>query len=183
MKMKKLIWIVAVILLLTGCRAPLADVAILMMPAQGVETEVAGQIQESLVSKIGEAPTVVVHGMHMFTPDKLLVEIAAGSYDVLLIPREQFAMYAEQEAFVPLDDILDPEMYPEGVVEVIINSGEVRRENAEEIRESNIYGLPVHQSQILMDAGYNEHFELYAAILIRANSIEQSKQVLQLLAE
>lgn len=181
--MKKIIWIAAVILLLTGCRAPLADVAIMMMPAHGVEPEIADQIEENLVKEIGETPSIFMHGAPMFMADKLLVEIAAGDYDVLLIPREQFVAYAEQQGFVPLDDIFDPEMYPEGVVDVIINSREVRREDAEEIRESNLYGIPVHQSQLLTDAGYNEFFELYAAILIRANSIDQAKQVLQVLAE
>lgn len=181
--MKKLIWIVAVTILLTGCKAPLADVAILMMPAQGVEPEIAEQFEETLVGEIGETPSIFIHGAPMFMADKLLVEIAAGSYDILLIPKTSFVAYAEQQGFVPLDDIFDPELYPEGVVDVVINSGEVRREDAEEIRETNIYGIPVHQSQLLTDAGYNEHFELYAAILIRANSIEQSKQVLKLLAE
>jgi ABC-type glycerol-3-phosphate transport system substrate-binding protein len=172
--------IIAVLMLLTlifltlsGCGGgPKADVSIFMMGPQGIPQEAADKLKNGLVAKVGQTPTIELMTTPLFSLEKVIVEIAAGEHSIIIVPEEQFQGFAKQGGLVPLDDLVKPDDYKEGIVESN-DQGKV---------EKHLYGIPLADSKWFKDQGLNGK-GLYAFIPGNGKNKDQAKQVLKLMAE
>ncbi|WP_019534507.1 hypothetical protein [Paenibacillus ginsengihumi] len=158
---------------LTGCsKGPKADVTLFLMASNGVPNEVGEKLQQSLQAKVGEGMTVEVVTTPIFSLEKLIVEIAAGGHGVLIVPGEQFKALGQQGGYVSLDDVANPEDYPEGVLEMT-EDGKT---------EKHLYGIPLEHSRWFADLQLNGK-DLFAFIPLNAPDHEKAKQVMKIIAE
>lgn len=172
----KLICAAVVALLLAvfaGCGGPKADVPIFVMPNSGMSPETARQLEQSLQGIIGEKPTVSVQASPLFNMEKLVVEVAAGGNGIVIVPIGPFVNFARQGSLVVLDDLLDPALYPDGVI-----SPDPDPKKPDVKPEMHLYGVPVTDAKWLKDAGYQGEV-LYAFVHPRAPKPDAAKQVLQ----
>ncbi|WP_248930191.1 hypothetical protein [Paenibacillus hamazuiensis] len=170
----KLKWMLAIVLLFTliGCGGPQADVPIFMMSSNGIPSEVGDKLQAALQGKLGETPTVKLNTSPIFSMDKLIVEIAAGDNGILIVPTEQFKLMVKQTGCVPLDDVLNKDDFPEGVL--------AAGENGE--GETHLYGVPLEKVKWMTDLKLNGK-DLVAFVPVNAKDKEKSIQVMKIIAQ
>ncbi|PYI57513.1 hypothetical protein [Paenibacillus flagellatus] len=147
-----------------ACGGPKADVSVFMMFPQNSPFNKQDELKTALQAKVGEAPTVDVSVSPMFELQKMIVELAAGDHGVFVLPKEQFDNFKKDDGFVPLDDVLKKEDFPEGV------------------HNDKLIGIPLKDSKLLKDAGYKGE-EVFAFITVRVKEQEKAKQVLKAMAE
>lgn len=150
----------------TACGGPKADVPIFMMFPQNAPFDKQEDLQKTLQAKLGEAPTAEVYVSPIFDMQKMIVDLAAGDWGIYVLPKEQFDGFKKDGGFVPLDDVLKKEDFPDGV-----NDGQ-------------LVGVPMKDSKLLKDAGYKGG-EMYAFIIQRLKEEKRAtaKQVLKAMAE
>jgi hypothetical protein len=172
MNLKPALWIVLLIVLLAGCGGPKVDVTIFMMGPQGFPSEAAQKLESSLAAKVGAVPTIVIHASPMFSLEKMIVEVAAGENGILILPEEQFRNLGKQGGYVPLDDVIKPENYPAGILE-ITDQGKT---------EKRLYGIPLEDTKWMKEQNMNGK-GLFAFIPQNAKKQAEAKQVLKIIAE
>jgi ABC-type glycerol-3-phosphate transport system substrate-binding protein len=172
MKVKLALLMLFIMASLTGCGGPKADVTIFMMGSQGIPGDTADKLRDSLVSKVGSEPTLALNALSVFSIEKMVVELAAGNNDLLILPDEQFRNIGKQDVYVSLDDMLSPDEYPAGILE---QGGEAKA-------EKHLYGIPLEETKWMKDSGMNGK-GLVACIPQNAENKEQAKQVLKMIAE
>ncbi|SEB96814.1 hypothetical protein [Paenibacillus sp. GP183] len=170
--LKLALWVMILMVLLAGCGGPKADVTIFMMGPQGIPSDGAQKLQSSLAAKVGAVPTIVLNASPMFSVEKMIVEIAAGENGILIIPEDQFRNLGKQGGYVPLDDIIKPEDYPTGIME-ITDQGKT---------EKHLYGIPLEDTKWMKEQNMNGK-GLFAFIPQNAKKQAEAKQVLKIIAE
>lgn len=140
------------------------DVSIFVMFPQHTIFSKQKELTAALQEKMGESPTVQFSISPIFDQQKMIIEMAAGPHGIFALPKAQYEGFLGQDGFVPLDDILDKEQYPEGVY------------------EDKLIAVPLHETKLLKDAGYTGG-EIFAFISERVKDKEKAKQVLKVLAE
>ncbi|MBD0380067.1 hypothetical protein ICC18_08085 [Paenibacillus sp. WST5] len=168
-----LVTMVALMVMLAGCGGPKPDVSIFIMGQNGFPAEIGSKLEDSLKSKVGEIPTVKIVTSPIFSMEKMIVELAAGGNGIFVLPEEQFNVLSKQAGFVPLDDTIQPEDYPNGVIEI-----------AEEGKpaEKHLYGIPLADNKWMKEQGFNGK-GLVAFIPQNAEKINEAKQVLKIIAQ
>ncbi|RKN72966.1 hypothetical protein [Paenibacillus ginsengarvi] len=158
--------VLALLLAVATACGPKADVPIFMMFPQNSPFNKQDELKKALQEMAGEAPTVNVSISPIFDLQKMVVELAAGDWSIYVLPQEQFEGFKKEGGFVPLDDVLKKEDFPDGV-----SNGE-------------LVGIPLKDSKLLKDAGYKGG-EVYAFLTQRVKEAKRAKakQVLKLLAE
>jgi hypothetical protein len=164
--------IVILMFLLAGCGGPNADVTIFMMGPQGFPNEAAQKLESSLTAKAGAVPTIVINSSPLFSIEKMIIEVAAGENGILIIPEDQFRSLGKQGGYVPLDDVIKPEDYPTGMME-ITDEGKT---------EKHLYGIPLEDTQWMKEQNMNGK-GLFAFIPQNAKKQAEAKQVLKIIAE
>jgi hypothetical protein len=129
------------------------------------------KLETSLQAQLGESPTVKVSSSPIFTLDKLVVEVAAGDHGIIILTKDQWLSLAQNGGMVPLDDLLNKDDFPEGVVELPVDDREGKK-------ETHLYAVPVAKTKWMTDVGYKGE-ELFAFIHPRAPHMDQAKQVLK----
>jgi ABC-type glycerol-3-phosphate transport system substrate-binding protein len=161
-----------ILFVIAGCGGPKAEVSIFMMGPQGTPTDVADKLKSSLITKAGPSPTIDLVTSPIFSLEKMIVEIAAGEHQIIILPEEQFRGLGQQGGYVSLDDLVKPEDYKEGILEAT-DKGKT---------EKHLYGIPLESTKWFKDLGYNGK-GLYAFIPQNAKEQEKAKQVIKLIAE
>ncbi|OPH61356.1 hypothetical protein BC351_15600 [Paenibacillus ferrarius] len=176
MKVKWLLMMmVGLTLLLAGCGGPKPDVSIFVMGQNGFPSEAAEKLEGSLKSKVGETPTVKLVSSPIFSLEKMIVELAAGGNGIFILAEDQFKSLSNQGGFVSLDEIINPEDYPDGVVEM--------KEEGKPA-EKHLYGIPLAGNKWMKEQGF-EGKGLVAFIPQNAPKpkLEAAKQVLKVIAQ
>ncbi len=145
---------------LAGCGGPKSDVPMFAMFPDKYPFNKIEVMESTLKAKVGETPTLEINSSPMFNMDKLFVELAAGDNGIIIVPKEQFDMFASQEGYIPLDDTFKKEDYPTGVY------------------KDQLVGVPVSDSKWLTDLGYKGP-PMMAFVPFRAKNKEMAKQVLK----
>lgn len=171
-KLKLAFSLLILIAVLSGCGGPKEDVPIFMMGPQGFPSEAAQKLESSLKAKVGPAPTIIVHSSPIFSLEKMIIEVAAGENGILIIPQEQYTNLGKQGGYVPLDDVIKPEDYPAGMME-ITNEGKT---------EKHLYGIPLEETKWMKEQNFNGK-GLVAFIPQNAKKQAEAKQVLKIIAE
>jgi ABC-type glycerol-3-phosphate transport system substrate-binding protein len=172
LKLKLALWIMILMVLLAGCGGPKADVTIFMMGPQGFPSEAAQKLESSLVTKVGAVPTIVINSSPLFSIEKMIIEVAAGENGILIIPEDQFRNLGKQGGYVSLDDIIKPEDYPTGIME-ITDQGKT---------EKHLYGIPLEDTKWMKEQNMNGK-GLFAFIPQNAKKQAEAKKVLKIIAE
>jgi ABC-type glycerol-3-phosphate transport system substrate-binding protein len=168
------------LLFLTGCGGPKADVPIFMMSASGIPSEVGDKLEADLKAKVGEAPTIKIQTTPIFSMEKLVVEIAAGDNGIIVIPMEQFKALGQQGGYVSLDDVAKSEDFPEGVLELPVDN---KDKNDKTVRtEKHLYGLPLENSKWFKDLKLNGK-GLVAFVPANAKKQDLVLQVMKVIAQ
>ncbi|NEW08182.1 hypothetical protein GK047_19465 [Paenibacillus sp. SYP-B3998] len=174
MKVKLLlITMIALMIMLVGCGGPKPDVSIFIMGKNGFPSELGDKLGASLKSKVGEIPTVKVVSSPIFSMEKMIVELAAGGNGIFILADEQFQTLTKQAGFVPLDDTIKPEEYPDGVVEIAEDGKPA---------EKHLYGIPLAGNKWMKEQGLDGK-GLVAFIPQNAEKINEAKQVLKVIAQ
>ncbi|UJF34470.1 hypothetical protein [Paenibacillus hexagrammi] len=175
MKIKLLlVSIVMMMVLLAGCGGPKPDVPIFAMGPNGFPSDVGEKLQTSLTAKIGQAPTIQVVAVPIFSMEKMIVELAAAGNGIFILGDEQFQLLAKQAGFVQLDDIVSPEDYPGGVLGIAEEEGKPA--------EKHLYGIPLEGNKWLKEQGMDGK-GLVAFIPQNFKKVDEAKQVMKILAE
>jgi ABC-type glycerol-3-phosphate transport system substrate-binding protein len=165
--------LMVLMLALSGCGGgPKPDVAVFMMSSKGIPTEVGDKLQQWLVGKVGEAPTLRVVTTPVFSMEKLVVEIAAGDNGIIVVPTEQFKAIGLQGGYVSLDGIAKPEDFPEGVME----------QTADGKKETHLYGIPLENTKWFKELNLNGK-DLFAFIPVNAPNQEKAIEVMKHIAQ
>jgi ABC-type glycerol-3-phosphate transport system substrate-binding protein len=159
--------------MLAGCGGPKPDVTIFAMGPSGFPAEIGSKLEASLKAKLGEAPTVKIVTTPIFSLEKMVVEIAGAGNGILILPEEQFKALADQAGFVALDDVIKPEDYPEGVLEM---------PEKDKPGEKHLYGIPLAGNKWMKELGFDGK-GLVAFVPQNAKKIEEAKNVLKVIAE
>ncbi|KIL38048.1 hypothetical protein SD70_28950 [Gordoniibacillus kamchatkensis] len=129
-----------------GCGSkPKADVSVFLMAANGVPQEAADKLQSGLTAAVGASPTVHLQAAPLFSMELMIVQLAAGEHDIIVLPNEQFQTLAKQGGLVPLEDLFNKDDYKAGIVESNDN-GKV---------ETHLYGVPLDDAKWFKDQGLN----------------------------
>ncbi|WP_010272383.1 hypothetical protein [Paenibacillus senegalensis] len=169
--MSKWLLLSGVILLLAACGREKPDVSIFILPEAGLQADRAEVLQTTLQEELGETPTIAVHTSPIFDPQKLMVEVAAGDHGIIIISEDQFQLYAKNGGLMPLEEHFDPEVYPEGVLEVELLEEEGKTDFL-------LVGIPLAEGAWLQSISYKGQ-EMFAFIHPRAPDLEQSIEVLK----
>jgi ABC-type glycerol-3-phosphate transport system substrate-binding protein len=161
----------------SGCGGPKADVPIFMMGQSGMSSENADKLKESLVQRLGEAPTITLKSSPIFSVEKMLLQLAAGGNGIMILSEEPFKAVIQKGAGTSLDAIFDPKEYPSGVAEILVDY-----KKPDGAKEKHLYGIPINQTSWMKAVGYNGR-ELFAFINSKAPDFEAAKKVLQVIAE
>ncbi|GAA3402491.1 hypothetical protein ACFFNY_04465 [Paenibacillus hodogayensis] len=150
----------------TACGGSKADATVFMMFPQNSPFNKQDEVVKTLTAKLGEKPTVEVSISPIFEMQKMIVDLAAGDWSVYVLPKEQFDGFKKEGGFVPLDDVLKKEDFPDGVY------------------DGQLVGVPLKDSKLLKDAGYKGG-EVYGFIIqrLKEGKREAAKQVLKAMAE
>jgi ABC-type glycerol-3-phosphate transport system substrate-binding protein len=165
------------ILALAACGSPKKDVSVFIMPETGMDEQIAAKLQDSLTQKLNGAATVEVVGSPVYSPEKLVVEIAAGNRSIVILPEKSFQSFARQGGLVNLDGLFNPADYPQGVVEAPTDTS-----TPNSPLEKHLYGIPVGSTKWMQEAGYKGP-ELMAFIHPRAPQPDKAKLALQAIAQ
>ncbi|MFD0872348.1 Maltose-binding periplasmic proteins/domains [Chlamydia abortus] len=169
----KLIAVLVLVVVLSACGRERADVTIFILPPGGMDSSVAETLENFVQDKVGETMSVDLFSSPIFDLNKLMVEIAAGDNDIMVLPEEQFKVFAEQGGLPGMDDLFRPEDYPEGVLEAPNDEGKL---------EKKLYGVPVSKTEWLQSVGY-KGAEMYAFIHPRAKDKDKAAEVLKKIME
>ncbi|GIP34371.1 hypothetical protein [Paenibacillus sp. J2TS4] len=170
----KLVALLALVVALSACgRGPKADVNIFILPPGGMDSSVTEALEDSIRESVGEAATVDVFSSPIFDLQKLMVEVAAGDNDIMVLPAEQFTSFARQGGLPGMDHLFNPEDYPEGVLEAPNDEGTLVK---------NLYGVPVSGTQWLQSVGY-KGTEMIAFIHPRATDKDKAELVMKKIME
>ncbi|UQZ85984.1 Putative lipoprotein YteS precursor [Paenibacillus konkukensis] len=173
----KFMLIMLLLLVLAGCGGgPKSDVPIFMMGANGIPTEVGDKLQTALQAKLGQAPTVNVQTVPIFSMEKLIVEIAAGDNGIIVVPMEQFKAIGQQGGYVSLDDAAKGEDYPEGVLDLPVDGKESGK------TEKHLYGIPLEKTKWFTEQKLNGK-DLVAFVPANAKNQDKVMQVIKVIAE
>jgi ABC-type glycerol-3-phosphate transport system substrate-binding protein len=156
--------------IIIGCSEPKSDVSIFMMPSGGMSAVVVDELQKNLQQQVGETPTVSISSTPIFSLDKMIVEVAAGDHGIIVLTKDQWLGIARTGGMLPLDDLLKPADFPEGVVDLPVDNMNGKTEN-------HLYAIPIANSKWMKSIGYKGE-ELFAFLHPRAPDLEKSKQVL-----
>lgn len=166
----------ALLVVLTGCGGgPKADISVFIITQQGLDMGKVEEMQSALQQQLREK-TVEVIVSPMFSMEKLIVETAAGGHGVFIVDEQPLKAFANQGAFTPLDDVFNPDDYPEGVVEMTVPEGETER------IVNGLFAIPVDQTEWFKQGGYSGE-TAYAYVPVNAPDPELGKQVLKAMVE
>lgn len=166
----KLLAALVLLAIMVGCGGPKADVSIFMMPSNGMSPAIADQLQKNLQQQLGATPTVRLSTTPIFSLDKMIVEVAAGDHGIIVLTKDQWLGIARTGGMVPLDDLLKPTDFPEGIVELPVDDLKGKT-------EQHLYAIPISNTKWMKSIGYKGE-ELFAFLHPRAPDLEKSKQVL-----
>jgi hypothetical protein len=111
------------------------------MGPNGVPQQAADKLLAGMQAAVGTVPTVDLQAAPIFNPELMIVQIAAGDHDVLVLPSDQFASLAKQGGLVPLESLVNKDDYKAGIVESNDN-GKI---------ETHLYGIPLDDSKWFKD--------------------------------
>jgi len=168
--------LLTILFVIAGCGGPKEDVSIFIMGDGGFPTDLSADLKPKLQAKLGEKPTVSVNVSPMFSPEKMIVELAAGENGIIVLPGSQIKALANQGAFQSLEDTFDKTKYPNGVMEITIT------EKEKETKKTGLYAIPMEQAKMFTDIGYTGK-DLFAFIPVNAPNVEYAKQALKALVE
>lgn len=175
MRGKSKISIVAALLvmmtLIAGCGDDTKNTVTMFMMINGAspDSSVQESIKDRLQEKLGEGTQVEFNSTPMYNLQKLMVEYAAGSNDIIILSKEDVQNYGKNGSNLPLDDYFNPEDYPEGVFE-----GGVEREDEDElVEEEHLYAIPLTKLKMFQDAGFAPE-DTFVTIANSADSVDQS---------
>lgn len=174
--------LVSLIFLLAGCGGK-DGFTIFIIDNQGNPSVIGEQLQANLQQKLGEEPKVEVITSAMYDVQKIMVEYAAGSHDIFILPEADMKQYGSNGSNISLDDTFDPEKYERGVFEggVLVEDGQ--GDNGTDMKqETHLYGIPLEDMQMFKDVEYAAQ-NLFATIPLSAANVEESKKVLKALTE
>jgi hypothetical protein len=169
--------IVVCLLTIVGCGGPKPDVSIFMMVNGGLQSGSYDKFQQVLQTQVGEKPTLLVDVSPLFFQQKLIVNLAAGGYAIMILPKDSFQMVTLQGGAVSLDDTFKASEYPLGVVEAPLDYTK-----PDGPKEKHLYGIPISKTHWMKDMNYLGE-EMYAFVMLNAANVDQAKQVLKVLAE
>ena len=75
----------------------------------------------------------------------MIVELAAGGNGILILGEDQFKALSQQAGFVSLDETINPEDYPDGVIEI---------EEEGKPAEKHLYGIPLAGNKWMKEQGF-----------------------------
>lgn len=179
------IWIIFMALwlvFLSGCGSSNENVvSIFVYPQQGKPTEFNQNLQEIIQEKINFGDKEFrVSGGPIYDIQVLVVQIASGEHDILILSEEDMVRFLQTGDGFALDDWFDPDDYPDGVVELVEFNDEGEPEKT---GETAFYALPVHNSQVIQNAGKVGDEPWYAIVHPRTDDLKEVQQIMQLLAE
>lgn len=174
--------IISLIFILAGCGGK-DGFTVFIIDNQGNPSGISEQLQTNLQKKLGEEPKVEIITSAMYDVQKILVEYAAGSHDIFILPENDMKQYGQNGSNVPLDDTFDPKKYERGVFEgsVLVEKGK-GDDGSDMKKETHLYGIPLEDMQMFKDVNYAPS-NLFATIPLSAANIEESKKVLKALTE
>jgi hypothetical protein len=167
---------VLVVSMLAGCGGPDADVTVFVMTQPAPSGDAVKQMEAALQSAMGEKKVRIVSSP-LFSMEKLLVEVAAGGHGVFIVNKQPMEAFANQGAYVPLDDTFSPEDFPEGVIEMTDLNAE-----GGEVKTKGLYTLPIDKTAWFQISGYNGE-TAYAYVPVNAPDQQLSKQVLKAMVD
>lgn len=167
---------VCLLLALTGCGGgPKADVSVFIITQPGPDMEKVEEMEAALQQQLGEK-TVDLVVSPIFSMEKLIVEAAAGGHGVFIVNEQPFKAFANQGAFLSLDDTFNPEDYPEGVIEMTVQEDDTER------KVTGLYAIPVDRTEWFKAGGYSGE-TAYAYVPVNAPDPQSAKQALKAIVE
>ncbi|WP_199615608.1 hypothetical protein [Paenibacillus alkalitolerans] len=178
--MRKTWWITvllaaAMLLPLTGCGEPEADVSIFVMTQPAPDMEAVEKMEAELEKQLGDKAVDLIVSP-LFSIEKLIVETAVATHGVFILNEKPVKDFATQGAFLPLDDTFSPEDYPEGVIDMTITEGETEK------TVTGLYVIPVDQTDWFRLGGYNGE-TAYAYVPVNAPNPELAKKALKAIVD
>ncbi|MFD2671302.1 hypothetical protein [Marinicrinis sediminis] len=187
--MRKMWWYTACVVLLgsmwlmTGCSSEnkSEQLSVFVYPKQGIPEGFADGLAQQLEQRLDlQGRELRVAGPSIYNEVKLMVEVAAGDHDLFIVSKEDLTRFMQSGDGFPLEDWFSQEDYPDGVVERV-----KMNEQTEMIPtgEKHLYGLPVHESKLIIEAGKEGDEPWYAFIVPQADPMDLVEETLKLLAE
>ncbi len=166
-RIRMIAMLLAASVMLAGCGQKEADVNVLLMSRYGATDKAVTSLKNAFETLAGTLPfTYTLNVSQIYMKEKLIVEIAAHTNQIYIVPREDFDSFSGQGGLLPLDDIAAPQQFPDGV-----------RENPD-THEKHVYGLPLANAKWLKDTGLKTG-ELYAVIPEYVKNADPAKQLLK----
>ncbi|MCY9516682.1 hypothetical protein [Paenibacillus apiarius] len=172
--------LLAMLILISGCGGPKADITVFMMPKSTVPSEMTQALKEELSKQFQGKFTVDAVASPMYNLQKLIVEYAAGDNGIVMLPEDDVKTMAMQGGHVVLDNYFDKEKYAAGVMDGVVY--EKAEKGYNEYKGKHLYALPADQMPLLKKLGIQEP-GLFVTIPARTPNEELSVEVLKALAE
>ncbi|SEO14904.1 hypothetical protein SAMN04487895_105168 [Paenibacillus sophorae] len=169
--------LIVVVALLAGCGGKDANtVTVFLMGQNGTPDGTADKLKDKLEASLGQDLKVEFNVSPIYNSQKLLLEYAGATNDLIILPKQEMLDYGKQGSNVPLDAHINKEDFPEGVFEggVESKSGDKQIELKQ---ETHLYGIPVSKLKLFKDAGYTPE-DLFVTIPASAGNVERSVQVI-----
>ncbi|AJY77434.1 hypothetical protein VN24_02085 [Paenibacillus beijingensis] len=163
-------------LLLAGCGGT-KDPTLFIMAKNGLSSDATEALTKSLQAKFGDTK-IQVSSSPIYNQQKLIVELAAGGNAVMMLDKDDFVSLLGQGGALSLDDVFDPKLYPEGVLEGTIPGDKDEPDR----KETHLYGIPVTKAKLVQSAGINDD-KLILFIPANAPDQEAAKQMIKELVE
>jgi hypothetical protein len=109
---------------------------------------------------------------------KLMVMIGSQSGDLFVFDKEEYRLYAEQGAFVPLDDVVDEKIQQYISMEELEDCKVAADPEYSEDTQPRIYGVPLKGVTLFKDTGYNTDDKVISLMVYSRNK-EKAADVLK----
>lgn len=169
--------VVCLLFFLGGCGGPKADVNIFMMAWNGITNEQAMKLDAELKAMAGDELTIQFVTSPLYYHEKLVVEVAGGSNDIIIIPSQPFQSMAVFDGYVDLSEQFNADDFPDGILEL----KRKRNDGTIETKEG-LYGIPLNGSKWYLSSGIQED-GLIAFILSKSKRQDNANKVIQWIAE
>ncbi|WP_028546056.1 hypothetical protein [Paenibacillus taiwanensis] len=170
------------LLFVSGCGGKSDGFRIFMMNESTVPSAITQAIEDDLNKQLAGKFTLTVTTPAMYNLQMLLLQYAAETNSIAIIPIKDLKNVTKNGGHIPLDSYFDPAKFPEGVMDGQIEVPGTEKGKSEYVTEQHLFAIPITKMPLMKKYGVIESY-LYAAIPVNTPNVEQSVQVMKMLLE